>query len=272
MIGFTKKFAAFLAAAFLALCAPMCVFAQAGGVLTDEAGLFTSLEQTELQSSLDDLSEKTGWTAVIYTNYNGCDSDEIFGNANRYYADNYGKTTSGVMLTVDMGGRSVDFCTKGGAMEYFSDSRVDAILDDVQDYLSDGEYYSAATAFIDGASYYFDEGIPEGESNENIERYEKEDNPFLYVVKHYGIIILAVALGVAALAVVFVKHSYKHNGQENIYDLHSNSKTSLTNSEDIFINKSVAVTRISESSSTGGSGSHHSSGGGGSRGGGSRSF
>lgn len=272
MIGFTKRFAAFLAAAILVLCAPMCVFAQASGVLTDDAELFTSSEQAQLQSALDDLSAKTGWMAVIYTNYNGYDSDEIFGRANRYYADNYGTTTSGVMLTVDMGGRSVDFCPKGGAMEYFSDSRVDTILDDVQDYLTDGEYYSAATVFVDKVSYYFDAGIPEGEPNENIERYEKEDNPFLYVVKHYGIIILAVSLGVAALVVVFVKHSYKRNGQENIYDLRSNSKTSLTNSEDIFINKSVSVTRISESSSSGGSGSHHSSGGGGSRGGGSRSF
>ncbi len=272
MLKITKRFSAILAAILLIACVPLSVFAQAKGVLTDNAELFTDSEKAELQGKLDDLSQKTGWMAVIYTNYDGYDSDEIKPHANRYYADNYGKTTDGVMLTIDMSGRAVDFRTKGDAMYYFSDSRVDNILDDVQLYLSGDEYYYAGEIFINYASEYYDDGIPEGESNNNIDMQEKEDNPLWYVVKHYGIIILLVSCGIAALAVLFIVKSYKKNGKANIYDLHSNSNVKLNNSTDTFLHKSVSVTTISSSSSSGGSSGGHSSGGGGSSGGGSRSF
>lgn len=272
MLKITKRFSAVLIAILIAVCVPLCVFAQSKGVITDNAYLFSDEEQAELQSQLDDLSQKTGWMAVIYTNYDGYDSDEIWTHSNQYYAENYGKTTDGVMLNIDMSGRAVDFCTKGGAMNYFSDNRVDIVLDDVQSYLSDDEYYYAGEIFINYVSHYYDEGIPEGESNNNIEMQEKEDNPLWYVVNHYLIIILLVSCGISALVVVFVKVRYKKNGKANIYDLHSNSNVNLTNSTDTFLHKSVSVTTVSSSSSSGGSSGGHSSGGGGSRGGGSRSF
>lgn len=270
MIRFTKRLTATLAAALIMLCMPLCTFAESQGVLTDDAGLFSSSEQEKLKESLNEISSKTDWMAVIYTNYDGYDPDDIWGHSNKYYADNYGKTTTGVMLNIDMGGRAVDLCTKGDAMQYFSDSRVNDILDEVQWELMEDDYYDAALVFVQKVSYYFDEGIPEGESNSNIEMYEKEDNPFLYVIKHYGIFILLISLGVSALVVVFVKHRYKNNGKQNTYDLHANSKTVISDSQDEFLHKSVAVSTIS--SSSGSSGGGHSSGGGGSRGGGSRGF
>lgn len=272
MLKITKRFSAVLTAILLAVCVPLCVFAQAKGILTDNAYLYSDEEQAEMQSKLDVLSEKTGWMTVIYTNYDGYDEDEIWTHSNQYYAEKYGKTTDGVMLNIDMSGRAVDFCTKGGAMNYFSDNRVDTILDDVQVYLHSGEYYNAVEVFINYVSDYYDEGIPEGESNNNIVMQEKEDNPLWYVVNHYLIIILLVSCGISALAVVFVKVRYKKNGKANIYDLSANSNINLTNSTDTFMHKSVSVTTVSSSSSSGRSSGGHSSGGGGSRGGGSRSF
>lgn len=274
MIKLTKRLSAALAAALIMLCMPLCTFAAPQAVLTDDAELFSSTEQTELLTSLNELSQKTGWVAVIYTNYDGYDPDNIFGHSNKYYADNYGKTTAGIMLNIDMGGRAVDFCTKGDAMQYFSDNRVDDILDEVQWALKQDDFYGAATVFVQMASDCYDAGIPTGESNENIEMYEKEDNPLWYVINHYGIIILLVSFSAAALTIVFIKHRYKNNGKENIYDLHANSKTVITASQDEFLHKSVSVSTVSSSSSSSGgsSGGGHSSGGGGSRGGGSRGF
>lgn len=270
MMKYTKQISALFCAAMLMLCTTVCVFAQASGVITDNAELFTESEKVELQSQLDALSEKTGWMAVIYTNYDGYDADNIKPHTNRYYADNYGKTTAGVMLTIDMEGRAVDFRTKGDAMYYFSDNRVDTILDDVQGCLKEGLYYDAATLFISYSSHYYDDGIPEGESNENIDIQEKEDNALLYVLRHYGIIFGVVALVTATIVVFVVAHKYKNNGKEGTYDLRSNSVTNLTERQDIFLTKHVTVT--TESSSSGGSSSGSSSGGGGSSGGGSRSF
>lgn len=273
IMKYTKRISALFCAVMLALCTSICVFAQASGVITDNAELFTNSEKAELQSQLDALSEKTGWMAVIYTNYDGYNSDEIKPHTNRYYADNYGKTTSGVMLTIDMSGRAVDFRTKGGAMQYFSDNRVDEILDYVQGCLAEELYYEAAVNFISYSSQYYDEGIPEGESNTNIDIQEKEDNALLYVLKHYGIIFGIVALVTAAVVVIIISYKYKNSGKEGIYDLHSNSVTNLTEKQDVFLTKRVTVTTASSSSSGGGS-SHggSSSGGGGSSGGGSRSF
>ena len=115
MMKYTKRISALFCAVMLILCTSVCVFAQASGVITDNATLFSDSEKAELQSQLDALSEKTGWMAVIYTNYDGYDADNIKPHTNRYYADNYGKTTAGVMLTIDMEGRAVDFRTKGDA-------------------------------------------------------------------------------------------------------------------------------------------------------------
>lgn len=270
MMKYTKQISALFCAVMLMLCTTVCVFAQASGVITDNAELFTESEKVELQSQLDALSKKTGWMAVIYTNYDGYDADNIKPHTNRYYADNYGKTTAGVMLTIDMEGRAVDLRTKGDAMYYFSDNRVDTILDDVQSCLKEGLYYDAATLFISYSSHYYDDGIPEGESNENIDIQEKEDNALLYVLRHYGIIFGVVALVTATIVVFVVAHKYKNNGKEGTYDLRSNSVTNLTERQDIFLTKHVTVT--TESSSSGGSSSGSSSGGGGSSGGGSRSF
>lgn len=272
IMKYTKRISALLCAVMLMLCTTVSVFAQASGVLTDNAELFTDSEKADLQSQLDALSEKTGWMAVIYTNYDGYDADNIKPHANRYYADNYGKTTAGVMLTIDMEGRAVDFRTKGDAMYYFSDNRVDTILDDVQSDLSDGLYYDAAMAFISYSWEYYDAGIPEGESNENIDIQEKEDNALLYVLRHYGIIFGVIALASATITVVVISRKYKNSGKEGTYDLHANSKTNLTDRQDIFLTKRVTVTSDSDSGSSGGSSGGSSSGGGGSSGGGSRSF
>ena len=270
IMKYTKRISALFCAVMLMLCTSVCVFAQASGVITDNATLFTESEKAELQSQLDALSEKTGWMAVIYTNYDGYSSDEIKPHSNRYYADNYGKTTAGVMLTIDMEGRAVDFRTKGDAMYYFSDNRVDTILDEVQSCLKEGLYYDAATLFISYSSQYYDAGIPEGESNENIDIQEKEDNALLYVLRHYGIIFGVVALVTAAIVVFVISRKYKNSGKEGTYDLRSNSVTNLTERQDIFLTKRVTVT--TESSSSDGSSGGSSSGGGGSSGGGSRSF
>ena len=241
MMNVTKRLSAILAAMIMVFCTPLFVFAAGQTELRDDAELFTSEEETQLQAELDAFAQKTGWVAVIYTNNEGKTEDNIKPFANRYYADKYGKTTAGVILTIDMKGRAIDFRTKGDAMYYFGDGRVNTLLDDVQYNMKQGNYYSAA-------------------------------EQFLYVVKHYGIIIAVGSIIVAVIVVIVVKNRYKHNGKAGTYDLKKNSKTMLTDKKDIFLTKHVSVTRIRSDSDSSGGSSSSSSGGGGSSGGGSRSF
>ena len=254
MMNVTKRLSAMFAAMIMVFCTPLLVFAAGQTELRDDAGLFTSEEETQLQSELDTFVQKTGWVAVIYTNNEGKTEDNIKPFANRYYADKYGKTTAGVMLTIDMEGRGYYFLTKGDAMQYFSDDRVDEVREDVEYNLRNSNYYDAAKSFISYVNQDYDLGIPEGESNENIDIQEKEDNKLLYVVKHYGIFIAGGSIIVAVIVVVVVKSRYKHNGKAGTYDLKKNSKTMLTDKQDIFLTKHVSVTRIQHDSDSSGGG------------------
>lgn len=102
MMNVTKRLSAILAAMIMVFCTPLFVFAAGQTELRDDAELFTSEEETQLQAELDAFAQKTGWVAVIYTNNEGKTEDDIKPFANRYYADKYGKTTAGVILTIDM--------------------------------------------------------------------------------------------------------------------------------------------------------------------------
>ena len=65
--------------------------------------------------------------------------------------------------------------------------------------MKQGNYYSAAEQFLYYVDHYYDEGIDDDESNENLDLQEKEDNKFLYVVKHYGIVIAGGSIIVAVM-------------------------------------------------------------------------
>lgn len=112
-------------------------------------------------------------------------------------------------------------------MYYFGDGRVNTLLDDVQRDMKQGNYYSAAEQFLYYVDHYYDEGIDDDESNENLDLQEKEDNKFLYVVKHYGIVIAGGSIIVAVIVVIVVKNRYKHNGKAGTYDLKKTARLCL---------------------------------------------
>lgn len=275
MMKYTKRLSALFCAVMLVLCASVTAFADTHRMI-DEADLYTSSEETELVQKLNDASDSTGWDVIIYTNENGVDSYDMEYFCNDYYDDNgfgLGDEYSGIMLTVDMDSREMYILTKGDTMYYFSDDRVDAILDNVAGNLSDGDYIAAADAFLSDVEYYYNEGeFDEDDPSSNIYIDEYEDTPLiLLVLKKFGIVAGIIAIVAAVLSVVFVSLRYKNHGKEGTYDLQANSSVHLTNKEDVFLYKNVTVTVDSDSNH------HRSSGGGGggrssSHGGGGRSF
>lgn len=269
MIRFSKRFSALICAALLVLCTSVSVFAETTYKYRDDADIFTDDEDSLIASQLESATDYTGWDIIIYTNTNDVSESSIDDYCNDFYIQEgfgIGVEDSGVMLTVDMSSRAMNILTKGDAQEYFDDERTDLILDDVTFYLSAGDYYGASQAFIDGTRTYYDEGIPVGGTYTNIE-YDDADLPFVYILGYFAIALI-IASGVAVLSVVFVKLRYKNHGRQGTYDLKGNSVTKLTDSQDVFLTKSVTVTTVSSSSGSSG----HSSGGHSSHGGGSRSF
>ena len=57
----------------------------------DNADIFSIQEESNLTDKLRNFSYKSNWVAVIYTNNEGKNEDNIKDFANNFYAENYGK-------------------------------------------------------------------------------------------------------------------------------------------------------------------------------------
>ena len=275
MINITKRLTSVFCAIILTAFSCATFFAESEQKLIDDASLLLETEQTEITLMLEDASVQTGWDVVIYTNYNGIDEYDIEDYTNEYYDDHgfgIGDSKSGIILNVDMSSRQMYIITKGDVMYYVSDERNDNMLDAVQAELADGNYYEACDTFVQYTVDYYEKGKPTSGTFTNVKINEKMDHPVSYSLIHYGIPSFIFGALIALLTVLIIKYKYKNNGKENIYDLASNSKTTLTNKEDIFLTKSVSVTTIESSSGGSGGSSGGHSGGGSSHGGGGRSF
>lgn len=271
MTKVSKRLSALLCATALVFSSAFFAFAESDYKLIDDALLFFNTESEDIDSQLEDLSQTTGWDVIIYTNHNDIESYDMEDFCNDYYDKNgFGKGSeySGIMLTIDMSSREMYILTRGDTMYYFNDDRVDEILDDVQYYLSEDEYYDAAQAFIDDTYNFYNEGKTTEGSTSNIKISFSSD--VFSLVDKLGLICLVavVSLIIALITVFVVNHSYKNNGKEDTYNLSNNSTTKLTDKQDIFLHKSVSVRTVSNSSSSGRSGGGRSS----SHGGGGRSF
>lgn len=296
MMKFTKRFSAILCVLMLLFCTSTTAFADEyvsdttydsgetdGGAygsyrFVDDADLFTYDEETQLTEKLERTANATGWDVLVYTNYNGVEQYEMKEYCREYYLNYVNEVNSyssgGVVLNIDMSSREMYIFPYENAMDYFSDNRLDSVLDEVQDCLVDGDYYSAVEVFALTTEEYYYNGIDYDDSTDNLYAGDTDNlrisQRFLLVLKEYGIIIVVVSIAAGMLSVVFTKKRYKNHGKSGTYDLRANSSTTLYEKEDIFLHKSVSVTTISSSSSGGGR-----SGGGGSRsggGGGGRSF
>ncbi len=269
MIKHTKRLTSLFCALVITVFSCTAVFADTEK-LRDDTDLFTSEEEIEINEKIQSVIDATGWDMFIFTNFNGVDGYDMEDYCNDYY-DEHGYGEDGISLTIDMCSREMYIITRGEVMYYFNDERTDSILDNVQYELASEDYVGAADTFISETLDYYYQGKPEDGSFSNVKINEKKDHPVTYALIHYGIISLVIGVGIGFLVVFLINRRYKNNGRENTYDLGSNSRVKLTNSQDTFLTKSISVHTI-QSSSSSSSGGGHSSGGGSSHGGGGRSF
>lgn len=280
MIKSIIKISSVATALIIMLCSTLTVSAECYDKLVDGADIFTELEETAIENELNKLTKETGWDCIIHTNTNDIESYDMEDYCNDYYTDNnygIGADYDGVFLTIDMASREMYVITQGmDAMYHFNDERMDDMLDSIQACLAEGSYYSAANTFTNYIKKYHSMGKPSGGTFSNVELAEdtaaKRENPILYVITHFGIFILLIAAIVCTISVIFIKHRYKNNGTENIYNLKENHNMYLTTINDVFIDKHVSVHVVSSSSSSGGRSGGGGGGGGRSHGGGGRSF
>lgn len=237
-------------------------FAESTKKLTDDADIILDSQEDTIEYNLKKCTLETGWDTIIYTNNNNVSSYDMEDYCNDYF-DNHdygcGEEKSGVFLTIDMGSREMYIITKGEAMYYFDDSRIDDTLDNVQYELANSDYQGACNAFIEAVEYYHYIG-ENTDSDATYKNIEIVENLTIFDRIAKGVFYafaFAVTVGIFAVGISFViRYKYSQNGKGENYDLARNSSLNLTERYDKFLYKNVTSTSVSSSSS---SSSHHSS-------------
>jgi uncharacterized protein len=257
---------------FVLLAAQIGVYAYNSENVIDDLGYLTETEVTNLQSSIDRIKENYRLDTVIVI------TDNTQGKSSRDFADDYfdyngygiGSDYSGLMLLINMNKRDVYISTSGKAIDIFTDRRIDNILDDVAESLSNRDYYQACCEFISNVKSYAYSGVPSNQYRVNTNRNYFHN--VLSMLKFFPIYI--VALIISVIATLVVTFSSKGKITTNCVTYEENGSFALSETRDNYIRESTVRTRIQSSSSGGGSGrsSTHRSSSGRSHGGGGRRF
>lgn len=126
----------------------------------DDAGLLKENEEASLQNRATSLQNAYGIDIVILT------VDSIGGRSPRQYAENYydmqGYADDGILLLISMEERDWYICTTGRCRDIFTEYGIDKLGDEFGDHLSDGNYFSAFSLFLEQIPLYCD-AYSEGE-------------------------------------------------------------------------------------------------------------
>lgn len=233
--------------------------------VVDNANLLTNQEINYLTEEIESFKLKYNMDAVIVTINN------LEGESPQNYADNYydyngyglGNEESGLILLIDMDTRKIYISTKGEAIRYFTDDRLDKIISDISEYFSNQEYFKGFSVFLDDINVYMNSGIPENQ----YEYSEAEKN------RNVIITALLVAFITATITCVLVVKSYKSPKSISSLNYVDTNSIVFTKRKDIFINTFTTKRKIQKNNgNSGGRSSTHTSSSGDTHGGRGGSF
>lgn len=193
------------------------------------------------------------------------------GKTSQEYADyNYeaagfgnGSGHDGILLLIDMENRELVLSTEGKAIRIFTDERIEAMLDDIYEGASDGDFAASVEAFLEDTKYYGNQGILSNQYNYDTETHRV--SAYKNIQWYEALLAVGIAAFVAAMACLSIKSQYEMKegpGQARNMNLayRADCKFAYQNESDILMNKFVTSQVIPRS--TGSSGSHGGSFGG----------
>ncbi len=143
-----------------------------------------------------------------------------YGSAQAYADDFYeahgfgtGSGRDGALLLIDMDNRELCISTEGKMVRYLTDSRIEAVLDDMYGYAAAGDYYQAAGAFMEDLEVCYDNGIAADQYN-----YDSETGKisrYRSVRWYEALFALAAAAACGGFAVLGVVREYNMRDEES---------------------------------------------------------
>lgn len=230
----------------------------------DEADILTETEEYSLQKYMDKVSKEKQVDIVIVT------TNDAEGKQPREYAENFYKTHdfgyedsdgTGLLYLISLdksvtGNRELWMTTAKEAKDYFSQSRIDSVLDNIYNTLTADEelnYYGSCNEFIKGIEKYMNvsESVP------------------VFLTKWYSKLGIALVITMIIFFILIFNFGGKKTTTAETYLDVNSIKRNIK--EDTYMYTRTTKTKIEKSSSSSGSSSGGSSSGGG-YGGGGRSF
>lgn len=231
----------------------------------DEANLLSEDDEASLLTKLEKYSEKySADIAIVTTNDAGGLTAQAYADA---YAEKIGQSMSrdeypGILFLIDMDNREIYMATQGQAMNYYDDYRINKVLDNCYNHITDGDYKGTCEAFLKGVRDYM------GRSTDRSARMDA----FGVLIR----LIIAIVIGaVVTFAMVFRRGGRVTTNSRTYFDA---SGSHMDAQEDRFMNRTVTRRHIEKPKGGGGGhggsggGGVHMSSGGGTHGGGGRSF
>lgn len=223
----------------------------------DYAALLTEEEYTQLNEQLDELSNRQNMDVTIAT------TNDLEGYSVAEYADfvyeqckfGYGEEKDGLLLLINMADSDWYISTCGYGITAFTDAGINYIGEEVVPYLSDGDYVGAFETYAELCDDFITQaqtGTPYDSGN----LPEKPLSPLWIVVS------IAVGVLIAFIIVSRMKNELKtvHSKAEaNTYV--RKSSLNITNSNDMFLYRTVNKTAKQKNNTSSGSSTHKSSSG-----------
>lgn len=201
-----------MAALMLGLCLAG-VASAAGNYVIDEANLFTETEETMLRGKIDSFIAQYNTDFVILTIDDDMDKTSMT-YADDYYDNNgYGKgeDRSGLLVLINMDEREVWISTTGYMIDILNDRRIEIMLDDIYEYLVEGEFYEAVSGLPEVVGDYIEAGRVKGQYQAPAWQTGRIN------ALSSGWIALTVVLGAAAVFVVyFFTNGYNKRQRQKI--------------------------------------------------------
>ncbi len=268
----------FLAAALLISLASCSSVSATEQRVFDMAGLLNNEEVLRLEESINRLKEELLIDIVIVT------TDDAAGKTSRAFADDYyddhgfglGSEYDGLLLLINMDHREVYISTAGLAIDYFTDARLDSILDALVPYLADASYFATCNTFLDYVSRYVQAGVPEGQYR--VDESELSFSGRLRRSLSNSLSYLLIGMVISTLVVGIMASRNRGMIKTSTTTYLNENSVDIISRRDRLINTSVSKTKINTSSGSGKSSSRgsrsttHRSRSGRTRGGRGRSF
>lgn len=231
--------------------------------LVDDAQLLTDSEKQELETKLDDISERQECDVVVVT-VNSLDGKSAQDYADDFFDYNgygYGNDDSGVLFLIGMDDRKWAITTYGYGITAFTDYGLEYMEDEFLPYLKDGEYREAFAKYAS----LCDDLLTQARDGHPYDVDSSDEKPGVFTAVFWGVIDLLIGFVVAFIIALVKKSklkSVKSQVAANAYK--KPGSMNITRNEDRYINSIVThrvIHRDDDDNGTGGSTTHVSSSG-----------